>query len=672
MRLPLPEKEWLPKPTEGCDAPAFWVRRLVFIDDISTSVKPYQMDRTFHRGLNIVWADESNGGGHGAGKTTLCQFVRYCMGEPSYGPERFTKALAAEFPSGFVGAEIMVGDTVWAVLRPIDLTNKELKARCLKDSTIEELIQAEESLEFSEFHHAFRECLLSRCSALPEGRRDRNDLAEKLLAWLSRDQEARYAGLHQWRKADAGSGVSNPANKDAGHAVMRQVLGLFSEHEIAACENLRSAEKNLRDAKSGLKSVKEREERLLSLLAFAFDVPKEKLRSEDSLIETGGETFLRNRYEEAKAKQDAVQDDPELQRLLNEERESDKKISNIEGRVQPLEEDLNEKKNAVDKYQSIIEDKIKEKNAVDLGLFCSDCNHTVAAVLEKFGELPADDDGKVNELEAQKEAAKRKKKTVEEEMRRLAMRVDTARLGLPELQARLDKVRDEINTKRRQVNEERNKLSRKAARCKMDLDSWGDLERVRKKVAKATEKEQESERKKRAAEDAMKNGFVAVEETKRKLDQDFKRLVRNILKEPYDGTVTISKYGELQPRLRRRKEEVSTALDALKVIVFDLAALLTGIEGAGGHPGFIIHDSPREADLMLDFYHGIFREMKRWAEGFEADEAPFQYIITTTTPPPEEMRNETWVCWPPLDASKPESRLLGIDIGNAGNNNDAD
>ena len=56
-------------------------------------------------------------------------------------------------------------------------------------------------------------------------------------------------------------------------------------------------------------------------------------------------------------------------------------------------------------------------------------------------------------------------------------------------------------------------------------------------------------------------------------------------------------------------------------------------------PAFLIHDSPREADLGLDLYHRLFL-FTQWLEGV-GNQPLFQYIITTTTPPPDEVKTET-------------------------------
>jgi len=52
------------------------------------------------------------------------------------------------------------------------------------------------------------------------------------------------------------------------------------------------------------------------------------------------------------------------------------------------------------------------------------------------------------------------------------------------------------------------------------------------------------------------------------------------------------------------------AMESLKAIAFDLAALLMSIEGHSMLPAFLVHDSPREADLGEAIYHDYFASFK--------------------------------------------------------------
>lgn len=93
----------------------------------------------------------------------------------------------------------------------------------------------------------------------------------------------------------------------------------------------------------------------------------------------------------------------------------------------------------------------------------------------------------------------------------------------------------------------------------------------------------------------------------------------------------------------------------MALVLADITAMMCSCQGIGHHPGFLLHDSPREADLDRHIYNRYLYTM--WTlteESGGISEAPFQYIVTTTTSPPKGLENA--VCLQ-LEAH-PETRLL--------------
>jgi hypothetical protein len=101
------------------------------------------------------------------------------------------------------------------------------------------------------------------------------------------------------------------------------------------------------------------------------------------------------------------------------------------------------------------------------------------------------------------------------------------------------------------------------------------------------------------------------------------------------------------------------AMESLKAIAFDLATLLMNIEGRTMLPAFLVHDSPREADLGEAIYHRLFKLVR----SFErlGDDPPFQYIITTTSRPPNEYCQQPFLA-AEFQGSKADERLLRRDL----------
>ena len=79
------------------------------------------------------------------------------------------------------------------------------------------------------------------------------------------------------------------------------------------------------------------------------------------------------------------------------------------------------------------------------------------------------------------------------------------------------------------------------------------------------------------------------------------------------------------------------AYETLAVLLADLAILMESSSESVCHPGLLIHDSPREADLNVRLYE----RMLEAAFSLMSDEqgnTPYQYIVTTTTQPSESLR----------------------------------
>lgn len=94
------------------------------------------------------------------------------------------------------------------------------------------------------------------------------------------------------------------------------------------------------------------------------------------------------------------------------------------------------------------------------------------------------------------------------------------------------------------------------------------------------------------------------------------------------------------------------------MIAFDLAVMQMSIEGLTHLPAFLIHDSPREADLGLGIYHRLFHFAQDLEDG--GGRPSFQYIVTTTTGPPRALRVDPWLVETLGGAA--EDRLLRRDL----------
>jgi len=72
---------------------------------------------------------------------------------------------------------------------------------------------------------------------------------------------------------------------------------------------------------------------------------------------------------------------------------------------------------------------------------------------------------------------------------------------------------------------------------------------------------------------------------------------------------------------------------------------------------FLIHDSPKEADMEPALYDRLFTLALDLERSYQGRPPSFQYILTTTSPPPVEVAEEPYTRLV-LDARDPEGLLL--------------
>ena len=118
------------------------------------------------------------------------------------------------------------------------------------------------------------------------------------------------------------------------------------------------------------------------------------------------------------------------------------------------------------------------------------------------------------------------------------------------------------------------------------------------------------------------------------LQSRFDDLVRKTINKQFRGEIDIREDG-INFRITREDSLAGEAYETLAVLLADLALLLESNSQKVHHPGFLLHDSPREADLNVRIYERLLQVASDEMESVE--ESPFQYIVTTTTPPSKSL-----------------------------------
>lgn len=141
------------------------------------------------------------------------------------------------------------------------------------------------------------------------------------------------------------------------------------------------------------------------------------------------------------------------------------------------------------------------------------------------------------------------------------------------------------------------------------------------------------------------------------LSMQFNAVIRALVAPEANGRVVLGA-DRLKLNVELGGSRSTAAIESLKLIAFDLAALCMSVEGKTHVPAFCAHDSPREADLGLSVYQRLFEVV---AEMEETQPVLFQYIVTTTTSPPKHLSKRPWLA-ETLYGSPADRRLLGVDL----------
>jgi hypothetical protein len=585
------------RPNPARTEPALWVARLLILREPRIAEDTVIQDIRLRRGLNILWAPPTVPGaqgdapanrltGHSAGKTTFCRLIRYLLGETRFGTTRTQDRIRNKLESGWVVGEVLLQGERWTVGRPFARGIHPFAARG---------VGAEASLEASGGYQDFLAAVSSAVmaelpvKALPHARAP---IAwDLVLAWLARDQEARFAGLLDWRAPASESESPNPIAADRS-VVVRALLDLMSDEESELQQRTESLSQKREQLRSGAPPLQARAAEDRRRLAKLLGVAEEQAGAGPLFTEQ----WLKGRRSEL----------DEMERALSARAAEAEDV--IEARVQASED-----VGARGERLRELEARLSRQRELGQDL---EAPEGLARAREELEEARARRDDR-------KAAFVRLSAALEEERARLYQ----GRAALAEIERfegyaeETQAALDEIELGARRLTEELGRLAeRKTAR--------------RREHAEARER----------------------------LERRFDEVVRALLGPSFAGRINLVR-GQVELHVSDRGERTGAAMETIKLLAFDLAALALRLEGHGWFPGFLIHDGPREADLA----EGIYEQLFRYAVDLEKKlpgqaEPAFQYIITTTGAPPEELQRAPWLLSPTLDASRSEGRLLKDDL----------
>ena len=658
--------------------PAVWVSRLMILERIAPDPVVIR-DIPLTRGLNIIWAEEAEDDspsaeitGHSAGKTTFCRLVRYVLGERTFGTKTAMELIRRAFPEGYVAAELNILGRRWAVRRPF---GSGRMSYIKEGASIEELLEQRgwSATQESYPQELGLESLLDELET--GGIVQTGELIQwaHILAWCTRDQETRFQNIYDWRSPRSEAGTPSFRFPKAGPLfVMRAVLGLFLPDELKGEERLAELQRE-KDRLTKEIEDKRREPQfrvnlydyqLRRSLKFLFpnepDIDSRPFRSGELFPEDLERLTARAREtieksietdeKERRALQAQIDDlGANLRRQERDLAELDALFNLDSAACRELDAGLSKHEEQRMKFEEL-----KDKKCPLGAVVFRDCSY----IKDRQRILQITELQDAQAMEHAKARRAEVCKNIEDE------------------KDRLRKAIEQIKEKRQHALEKRDALM---ARIRKQRDSIRDLEHTRDELAMWMEKRDRSGGYKELdlllrKLDTVESKIVKIEnelsellrqhnKNRERLAAIFSGAVRSVLSsDEYDGQVNLENRG-LVFRITCGPAMSGEAVETLSVLLADVACLIYNtVHDKARLPGFLMHDSPREADLGIRIYRSFIQFAASLQEHFGGpDKCPFQYLITTTTAPPEELRTAKHVKLP-LNASCPDGFLFRRNI----------
>ena len=624
------------QPETDRSEPRLWIRRLIIWSKPGVILR----EVTLRPGLNIIWApdpadlpggsDGQAAPGHGSGKTLFCRLLRYCLGEDRFAPDEQREKIIAAFPSGLVGAEIMVDGTQWAVVRPIGTTRKHF---AIGNAAVDTVNINAVPTGVDPLLEAIATSILSDdvAALIPGGHRLRAWLV--VLAWLARDQECRFDKPLDWRSADSDSG--SPARKLSAQQhsdAIRALVGALSPEET----NLRAGVGKIetqRDKADREANQREREaDRLRARLITELGEGVDDLLPGRMAVEPLRNAAIRQL---AKLSQvDSPDSHSDVEKLRPEADEARVRVEDLKRNLAVVNARIPEIKKLIARIKAEFPGASARTVAAEQPI-CEICEVPIDRALAEGCGLSH----KLPDLNAAKRRIQHLEQERIEESNRLQHTL-TERDGLvKELHPAQTDYESMTKTLRaaERMRDARTDAWYKSRRLIDDVDRLDTLlveqEQLQSCLADLEHKVQEKRDQVGSFRDAHATAFNI-------LSRFFDFIVRELIGPSATGRLSLDGNG-IRPSVELGGERSTAAIDSLKVIAFDLAGMCMSIEGGAHQPAFLIHDSPREADLGLSIFHRLFKVVRNMEN--MGEQPLFQYVITTTTSPPPELATHPWL-----------------------------
>lgn len=627
--------------------PRLWVKTFAVYEKLSPEKLIRQVD--LRKGLNIIWAQDSESGasGHAAGKSTFCRMLRYLLGDSTYGTDEFKQAFREKFPEAYVAGEVYLDNTPWLLVRTL---NTHGKRHCIKGGTLEDLFN--ETSPFSDYQEFIDEVSRSFVAPLASETFPGSGKTvewRNLLHWLTRDQDARYAHMLDWRTSQLDRDIKLSAADKTN--LVRMVLGLLEEDELrqqTKHKDLQAKNKFLETLIPKLEYHCSRTEKKIRTqyqlkdgdTAFQFDKLKRQQGEEVVAISErwkvannhdGVGEVLSNQLADAKS---------EVQRIQRE-------ISGLQAKIKSQEIELQACRGEI----TVEQRKIALSKMGPVEGLCSERLEDAYRAGCPLASPPNRD-----ELQkAKADQTKSKGETIEELIKHYQSRLAITSQPLTHAQQAEAKVSAQIVKLRRAHADTRNEVSKQAAKVTNDYNTLVQAVEDLDELGKHRSEQNKLKKKVDQSADVLKHLRTKSEQRLSRVSDYFSFVASELLHQEVNGDIKFHSE-EIVPTLNYSGDMSSAALVTLRLLIFDLACLIGSQHDIEHHPGFLIHDSPREADLSNFIYQRMFTLIA--GEDERAEVESVQYIIATTEAPPKDLAESPFLICPPLSSESADARFL--------------
>ena len=589
------------QPETNRSEPRLWIRRLVIWSEPGVILRNVKL----RPGLNIIWAPdpadrpgesgEVSAPGHGSGKTLFCRLLRYCLGEDRFAPNEQREKIVDAFPRGLVGAEVMVDGTQWAVVRPLGTARKHFAVH----DTVLDAVEIEAApTGMDPFLEAVSTSILSEdVVALVPGR-DRTSAWLVALAWLARDQECRFDKVLDWRSTDSESG--SPARNLSAHQrldALRAFIGAINPEETKHRTRIGRVETQRDQAEREATQRAREADRLRARLIAELDHGDDDLPPGRMAIESLQNAAI---HQLAQLSQiDSSDELSDIETLRSETDEARLRVEELKRELASVDARIPEIEKLLARINGEFPLASAQAATADQPV-CEICEVPIDRALAEGCSLSH----KLPDLDE----AKRRLEQLEQDRTEISNRVQNTRaerdrliVELHPAQRALASATKTLRTAER-LRDARNDAWYRSRRLVDDVDRLDALlveqEQIQYRLTELELEVQEKRDQTASFRDSHAGTF-------KRLSRLFDAIVRGLIGPNAIGNVSLDGQG-LRLSVELGGERSTAAIDSLKVLAFDLAALCMSIEGHAHQPALLIHDSPREADLGLSIFHRLF------------------------------------------------------------------